>query len=79
MATKFAKESKLVSQARKLTAAMPAGTAVRFWKGAKDGPGAVGNIVTDFEVMNGHTVVGWIRDVDGNRIHSVAASHIVKV
>lgn len=67
------REKKLETHAEKLNKEMPPGTEVRFWPGAKEGPGQTGTIKSyGFTVLSGQTVVGWIHGARG----CIAASHI---
>jgi hypothetical protein len=62
---------KLAKQAEKLTTAMPPGTPVRYWIGAKGPWPRAGNIKHPFGV-SGYSVVGWVDTHAG----CIAASHI---
>lgn len=61
----------LAAEADRLNAERPVGTVVRFWKGAKDGPGQVSRIRSAHGIV-GRTIVVWFDEVSG----CVAASHV---
>lgn len=62
----------LIEEARRLTALMPSGTRVRFWPGARTGPGQVGSICWPFCVAPSGDVVTMVDTSRG----WIAATHI---
>lgn len=53
--------------------AYPVGTVVRYWTGAKEGPGRTGKTRSKAHLFGGHTAVVWVMGLGS----CVALSHIV--
>ena len=53
-------------------AAYPVGTGVRYWPGARTGPGIEATTRSRASVLGGHTSVVWVTDVAG----CIALSHV---
>lgn len=53
----------------------PVGTSVRYWTGAKEGPGKLSTTRAPAELLSGHTAVVWIEGEAG----CVALSHVEPV
>lgn len=60
---------------REFNRAFPIGTKVRYWRGARTGPGEIGRIAALAKVIGGHTAVTWIEGCPG----CIALTHIEEI
>jgi len=54
----------------------PAGTAIRFWTGKREGEGRTGRTYSAAERLGGHTPVVYVRDDEGRNCGAIALSHV---
>lgn len=57
--------AKLRKQADDFNARFPVGTPVRYWRGGREGEGAVGVTRSEAQVLSGHSPVVWIDGCTG--------------
>jgi len=67
---------RLAAQLDEARAHFPVGAAVTYWPGVRQGHGLPGRIWHEATVLGGHTLVTWIRDVDGTNVGALALTHV---
>jgi hypothetical protein len=52
---------------------------VRFWTGAREAKGRIGNTFSPAQLLSGHTPVVYVRDLEGKNWGAIALTHVEPV